>query len=118
MLKLRPEIEIYVNREPIDMRKSIDGLSGLVQERFHQHPQSGHVFIFFNRARDKAKLLWWDRNGFVLYYKRLERHRFVVPPLDKGGALLISETQLNGLLAGLDFMLMGHFDELEYDTIF
>jgi transposase len=118
MLKLRPEIQIYLSREPVDMRRSIDGLSGMVQERFNQHPQCGHVFIFVNRGRDKAKILWWDRNGFVLYYKRMEKHRFVVPGVDKTEELTLTETQLNGLLAGLDFMLMGQFDELEYDKFF
>ena len=76
MLKLRAEIQIYVRVTPIDMRKSIDGLSALVSQEFNGDPLSGHLFVFFNRSRDKVKLIYWDRNGYVLHYKRMEKHRF------------------------------------------
>lgn len=118
MLKLRRETQIYVSLSPIDMRKSIDSLSALVVEDFKNDPQSGHLFIFFNRCRDKVKIVYWDKNGFVLHYKRMEKHRFVVPKLIDKMHLIISETQLNGLLAGLNFEIMGDFDEIEYDKIF
>ena len=118
MLKLRPGIQVYVSITPIDMRKSINGLSVLVTQAFKDDPQSGHLFIFFNRCRDKVKIIYWDRNGFVLHYKRMEKHRFAVPRLTDVTPLVISETQLNGLLAGLDFEIMGVFFEIEYDKIF
>jgi len=119
MLKIRHGIKVYVSVLPIDMRKSIDSLSVLVAELFNDDPQSGHLFIFFNRGRDKAKVLYWDRNGYVLHYKRMERHRFIVPTLTIGiTQLVITETQLNGLLAGLDFEIMGDFSEIEYDKLF
>jgi len=114
MLKLREGTQVYVSIDPIDARKSIDSLSALVMEVFKKNPQSGHLFLFFNKSRDKVKVLWWDNNGFVLHYKRLEKHRFVVPKFSEHATLIISETQLQGLLAGLDFMLMRHFPEINY----
>jgi transposase len=118
MLKLRQGIHIYVSLAAIDMRKSIDTLSALVLEEFKQDPQCGHLFIFFNRCRDKAKVLFWDRSGYVLHYKRMEKHRFVVPSANVQNQIVITETQLNGLLAGLNFEIMGDFSEIEYDKIF
>lgn len=118
MLKLRAEIQIYVRVTPIDMRKSIDGLSSLVAQEFNGDPLSGHLFVFFNRSRDKVKLIYWDRNGYVLHYKRMESHRFYVPTLTGHNQLVITETQLNGLLAGLNYEIMGDFNEIEYDKIF
>ena len=114
MLKLREGIKVYVSVDPIDARKSIDGLTALVMDVFKENPQSGHLFLFFNKYRDKVKILWWDNNGFILYYKRLEKHRFVLPKFSELNTLTISETQLHGLLAGLDFMLMRHFPEINY----
>jgi transposase len=113
MLKFRDEIKIYVSMQAIDARKSIDGLCALVLEHFTENPQSGNVFIFFNRSRDKVKILWWNANGFVLYYKRLEKHRFVLPAINLG-KMEITQAQLYGLLAGLDFALMRHFPEINY----
>lgn len=114
MLKLRESIKIYFSTQPIDARKSIDSLSAIVTSIFDENPQSGHLFIFFNKSRDKVKILWWDSNGFVLHYKRLEKHRFIVPKSNNIDRLEISETQLHGLLAGLDFSLMKHFPEINY----
>ncbi len=114
MLKLREGIKVYVSTQLIDARKSIDSLSVIVSSLFGENPQSGHLFIFFNKSRDKVKILWWDCNGFVLHYKRLEKHRFIVPKLSDIARLEISEAQLHGLLAGLDFSLMKHFPEINY----
>lgn len=118
MLRISRETHIYVSLSPIDMRKSIDSLSALVVEEFKNDPQSGHLFIFFNRCRDKVKIVYWNKNGFVLHYKRMEKHRFVVPKLIDRMHLVITEIQLNGLLAGLNFEIMGDFDEIDYDKIF
>jgi transposase len=114
MLKIREGAKILVSIEPIDARKSIDSLSTLVQEAFKDNPQSGNLFIFFNKSKDKVKILYWDKIGFVLHYKRLEKYRFRVPKLTGIQELEISEDQLHGLLAGLDFMLMGKFTEINY----
>ena len=118
MLKVRSGIQIFVSTSLIDMRKSIDSLSVLVKQEFNGDPLSGHLFVFFNRTRDKVKIIYWDRNGYILHYKRMERHRFVVPSLVGLSQLMITETQLNGLLAGLNFEIMGDFSEIEYDKIF
>jgi transposase len=69
----------YLFREPTDMRKSFDGLCGLVSGRLGQDPRSGDVFIFINKKRTLAKLLRWEPGGFVLFYKRLESGTFELP---------------------------------------
>jgi len=69
----------YLFREPTDMRKSFDGLCGLVSGRLGQDPRSGDVFIFINKRRTLAKLLRWEPGGFVLFYKRLESGTFELP---------------------------------------
>jgi transposase len=118
MIKLRSGVQIYLSTSPTDMRKSIDTLSVLVADAFQHSPQSGHLFIFFNRGRDKVKILFWDKNGFVLYYKRMEKRRFVLPTSSAVMQWEITEVQLNGLLAGLDFEIMGDFEEINYEEIF
>jgi transposase len=69
----------FLYREPTDMRKGFDGLCGVVTSRLNRDPLSGDVFVFFNRRRTHVKLLVWDRCGFLLYYKRLERGTFELP---------------------------------------
>ena len=66
----------YLYREPTDIRKSFDGLCGIVSERLGQNPMSGDIFIFINKPRNRMKLLRWEPGGFVLFYKRLERGTF------------------------------------------
>ncbi len=79
MVTLSSTQRYYLWREPVDMRKSFDGLQGLVTNHTGRDALSGEVFIFMNRRRDQVKLLVWDRSGFVIYYKRLERGRFELP---------------------------------------
>jgi transposase len=78
MLPLTPAQRYFLYRPPTDMRKSFNGLSGLVRQEL-KDPLSGDVFIFVNRRRDRIKLLVWDRSGFVLYYKQLQQGAFEVP---------------------------------------
>src|SRR5437870_8916175 len=76
---LRPDrgIErVYLHRAPVDMRKQIDGLAILARDVIQQDPLQGAMFAFINARRNKLKILVWERNGFILWYKRLERHRF------------------------------------------
>lgn len=83
MFSLSSSFWYYLYREPTDMRKSFDGLSGIVQGQLHRSPTSGEVFIFINRRRNKVKLLRWEQGGFILYYKRLERGTFELPKFEK-----------------------------------
>ncbi|HJN37620.1 MAG TPA: IS66 family insertion sequence element accessory protein TnpB [Gammaproteobacteria bacterium] len=113
MLVLGPDVKIYLSTEVADMRKAINGLSVLVLDVIKENPQSGHVFVFFNKAKNKVKCLCWDRNGFILHYKRLERGRFKVSQ-GSDGTIELSHDQLSWLLVGLDFMLMDTFSDLNY----
>jgi transposase len=70
--QLSAAVRVFLCSKPTDMRKSFDGLVGLVREFLGQDPLSGHLFLFFNRRRDRAKILLWDRDGLVIWYKRLE----------------------------------------------
>ena len=117
MLTLPKDCRVFVSNSVTDMRKSTNGLSALVLDEFKQSPTSCHVFVFHNRARDKVKILFWDRNGFVLYYKRLSkgRFKFTIRPDD---VLEITHDQLSWLLAGLDFQLMHQFNELNYSNYY
>lgn len=91
---------VWVYNEPVDFRLSIDGLTEFACQHLDGSLQED-VFIFYNRNRDKLKLLAWHGNGFVLLYKRLERGRFTFSR-DKKGYTTIDERQLSWLLAGLD----------------
>lgn len=93
---------VYLARGSTDMRKSIDGLAVLVQEVFELDPFSPNLFVFCNRKRDKLKILYWDTNGFWLYYRRLEKGRFQWPSEgDDSTPLKITHRQLRWLLDGL-----------------
>lgn len=113
MIVINESTSCYVYSEAVDMRKSIDGLSYLVCDLEGKHLQDGSVYIFFNRQRDKVKVLYWNKNGFILHYKRLERGRFKVSR-HEDEITSISTQQLSWLLAGLDYQTMGQFSELNY----
>ncbi len=105
--------QIWIGREAVDFRKAIDGLCSVVIEQFGHNPQQG-IYIFYNRGRDKIKVLGWHRNGFVLIYKRLEHGRFhIVKQSDD--VVMLDAKQLSWLLAGLDWPLMSNWEELNYD---
>ena len=76
MLNLPPSTRIFICSQAIDMRMAFDGISGLVTSHFGLSPLNGHLFVFFSRRRDRMKILFWDLDGYVLYYKRLERGTF------------------------------------------
>jgi transposase len=97
MLSLPPSVRVFVCTAPTDMRKSFDGLCALVQTVLKQDPFSGHLFTFLNRRKDKVKILYWDRSGFFLMYKRLEEGTFRMP--ERGE---IGSRELLMVLAGLD----------------
>ena len=100
MLRPSADITVYLYAEPVDMRKSIDGLAVLVEQEMQLPPMSGALFVFCNRGRDKIKLLYWERNGFILWYKRLEQQRFRWP--QSTTSLTLTGRELNWLLDGFD----------------
>lgn len=114
MLAVRGTCQIYLYTQAVDMRKSVNGLSAYVVDEFDKSPQCGDLFVFWNRARNRLKILWWDKNGFVLYYKRIEQHKFKIPRQLSTTPLTVTHHQLDWLLAGLDFNLMHEFSELNY----
>jgi transposase len=109
MLLLPPQSKIYVYTESIDMRKSANGLIILLVDIFDQDPQTGDLFLFTNKQRNKLKALFWDKNGFVLYYKRLEKGQFKYSKDLQGEKIIITPGQLKALLMGLDFYLLGQY---------
>jgi transposase len=117
MLKLAPETSIYVASERVDFRKAINGLAALVLDHFEKAPQDGSVYVFYNGDYTRVKCLFWDKNGFVLYHKRLERGRFKLKG-KREGRVSINQEQLSWLLAGLDFCLMEEFSHLNYSDYF
>lgn len=104
MLTFPSSVEVYICLQATDMRRSFDRLSAMVRDIIHLNPLSGHLFVFFNRFRDKVKVLCWDRTGFCIYYKRLEEGRFHLPAKTSAdnNALQINVAQLGLILEGLD----------------
>ena len=97
MLSLPPAVRVFVARGAVDLRKSFDTLATVVREVLREDPLSGHLFVFFNRRRDRLKVLYWDRSGYCLYYKRLERGCFRHPDVEQ-----IDVRELLLVLAGVD----------------
>jgi len=104
VITLPTAVRIYLGSAPMDMRKSIDGLMAIVEQELRQDAYSGHLFVFVSRAGDRVKILTWDKGGFVLYYKRLERGRFRLPHMDPNAqAVELDATQLSMLLDGIEY---------------
>ena len=95
------ELRVFLCLLPTSMRFSFDRLMGLGERTFNQDPLSGHLFLFVNRDRDRIKILFWDRDGFCIWYKRLERGVFEMPAGDQAGVEL-NYKQLSRMLGGLD----------------
>lgn len=114
MLSLPASVKIFVYTGVTDMRRSFDRLAQMVEEHLEQNPESGHLYLFFNRRRDCVKMLLWEGDGFVIWYKRLELGTFSMPvpetiapasPAADGSrpaGMQIRASDLNLLLAGAD----------------
>jgi transposase len=102
MIMLPSAVRIFLCTRPTDLRKSFDGLSGLVQECFSQELLTGHLFLFTNRRRDRIKILYFDRDGLAIWYKRLEAGSFQMPRPITGDGVELQPAQLAMLLSGID----------------
>ena len=107
MIGVASGLKIFLCTQPADMRRSFDGLSGMVDAIIQQDPLAGHLFVFRNRNRDRLKILYWDGDGLAIWYKRLERGTFQFPTdlIDKDtrpAKAEISSQQLSLLLGGID----------------
>ena len=103
MLGLPPSVRIYFATDVVDMRNGIDGLRAIVEGVLKRDPFEGHLFVFVGKSRDKVKILFWDRGGFVVYLKRLERGLFQLPVVDaRRKNVELQPAQLAMLLDGID----------------
>ena len=106
--------KVYMATHHVDFRRSIDGLLSIASEEFNPIPKDS-IFIFYNRARDKLKVLGWHRNGHVLLYKRLERGRFTIA-VNRDGYVALSAEQFSWLMAGLNWVDMSSWnDDLNFN---
>jgi transposase len=118
MMRPDNDVEVFVCREVVDMRKAINGLSILVEEVLELDPFANKLFVFCNRNRDKLKILYWERTGFVLWYKKLEKHRFPWPRREgEEQTVALTGEQLNWLLDGIDFFRLEPHEELSYQSV-
>lgn len=102
MLSLPNQARVFLCTAPVDLRKSFDGLSGLVESVFESNVLDGHLFLFVNKRRDRIKALWWDRDGLVIWYKRLEAGCFEIPaPQTDQTRVTLDATDLAMLLGGV-----------------
>ena len=117
---LRPALSmprLYLYRDPVDFRKSYRGLAAIVEQELGHNPFEGGLYAFTNRQRNKIKLLMWEDNGFVLYYKALAEEKFRWPrPEDE--VMPLSGEQINWLLDGYDISLMKGHRKLHYEASF
>lgn len=116
---MRPaeDVRVHLCREPVDFRKQMRGLSVIVQEELELDPFSAHLFAFCNRRRDHVRLLYWERNGFAMWQKKLEQDRFPWPPTIGTETVELSGHELGWLLDGLDIFAMRPHGELRYESV-
>lgn len=103
MLTLPASVRVYLAADPVDLRRGHDGLVTIVRSDWRLNPYDGHLFVFLGRRLDRVKILVWDRNGFVLYYKRLSQGRFRMPKIPANVSRVeLDATTLAMLLDGID----------------
>jgi len=118
MMRPNPTLpKVYLCREPVDMRKAINGLAVLVEMVLEMSPFEPHLFVFCNRRRDKIKILYFEDNGFVLWYKRLEKDHFYWPCDADTDVVTLSGLELNWLLDGYDVSQLKPHKKLSYTTV-
>jgi transposase len=97
-----PGVQVWLATQPVDMRKSFDGLAEVVRSFLGRDPLSGHLFVFRNKSAQRVKILWWDREGLAIFYKRIERGEFFFPKGGDDPSIAIDSGQLMRLLSGLE----------------
>jgi len=117
MMRPSSEIAVYLHRKPVDFRKAINGLSLIVQNELLMDPYSEALFVFVNRTRNRLKLLYWERNGFCLWHKRLEKNKFAWPMRHETDTVNVSMQELNWLLDGFDIWRMPPHQKLFYQSV-
>ena len=116
MIFLPSHMRVFLAPGSTDMRKAINSLSILVESTLRLDPFSGHLFVFCNRGQTILKVLYWDRNGFCLWQKRLEKHRFKWPR-DKSEVMEIGVEELGFILEGLDIRTVRPLEDLHYKSV-
>ena len=116
MIYLPANVRVFLAPGSTDMRKAISSLSILVEDTLRLDPFSGHLFAFCNRSRTILKILYWDRNGFCLWQKRLEKHRFKWPN-NREETMEIGSRELSFMLEGLDLRNVKPYEELKYASM-
>lgn len=106
---------IFLHREFVDFRKSINGLGSIVQDEMELNPFEKFLFVFTNKRKNKIKLLYWDRTGFALWYKRLEKGQFKWPTKISDKILEIDEQKMTWLLDGIDILKIKPHEEIFYE---
>ena len=117
MMRPSGKMPVYLHRLPVDFRKAINGLALIVQEAMQLDPYSEALFVFINKSRDRIKLLYWERNGFCLWHKRLEKNKFAWPLKQNTSQVKLSVEELNWLLDGFDIWRMPPHQRLFYDRV-
>jgi len=110
-------MKVYLYREAVDFRKQINGLSILVEQELELDPFNESLFVFVNRARNRVKILYWERNGFCLWMKRLEKDKFAWPRHLDEAIINLEEEQLNWLLLGFDVWRQPPHERLHYQSV-
>ncbi len=117
---MRPDnqsVTVYLHKDPVDFRKSINGLAVLVEAAMNLNPFEDALFAFCNRQRDKIKILYWERNGFCLWYKRLDKERFKWPSKLEADVINLTGQELNWLLDGFDLWRNKPHQTLHYQSV-
>lgn len=102
MLSLRGGVRIFISTKPTDMRKGFNGLSAIVEHQWSDNPLSGDLFVFANRRQTLLKILYWDIDGYAIWYKRLEAGTFRIPQVNADGRVELTAAKLAMLLEGID----------------
>ena len=117
MMRPTGDVSVYLHRLPVDFRKAINGLSLIVQDEMQLDAYSESLFVFINKSRNRIKLLYWEKNGFCLWQKRLEKNKFAWPLKHEGERVSLNTQELNWLLDGFDIWRMPPHERLFYQAV-